>query len=218
MHFSFSLSENQGPLNVSIITCLSSAGPTQMTWGWASNDRNTWSLLILNKFNEKCITLVLLYWSTMHGQQDIKEVQCGHTAALDPKLDYKFSERRAEHPHVFVRTSVFISWILDLPTLHFEKRSCDVSVYLIISYTASFFPDGHNTTLFRSLFSLLYLIHSISFVFISLLWCLVLFEFGFVSAVSLQYLLLPISVYSLAGFTFVNFPSKIQTFRVVAFI
>jgi hypothetical protein len=100
----------------------------------------------------------------------------------------------------------------------FRKKNCDMSVYLIISYTACFFPDGHNTTLFHSRLPLMYLFHSISLVFISLLWCLVLFEFKFVSAASLEYLLLPLPVYSLSGFTFVNFPSKIQKFRVVDFI
>jgi hypothetical protein len=43
------------------------------SWRWASNPRNMWRPLILNKLNKKCITLVLLYWYTMmHGQQSIK--------------------------------------------------------------------------------------------------------------------------------------------------
>jgi hypothetical protein len=31
-------------------------------WGWASNARNIYRPLILNRLNEKCITLVTLYW------------------------------------------------------------------------------------------------------------------------------------------------------------
>jgi hypothetical protein len=38
------------------------------SWRWASNARNMWRVLILNKLNTKCITLILLYWyTTMHG-------------------------------------------------------------------------------------------------------------------------------------------------------
>jgi hypothetical protein len=45
------------------------------SWWWASNARNMWRLLILNKLNEICITLCSLYWYTMtHGQQNIKDV------------------------------------------------------------------------------------------------------------------------------------------------
>jgi hypothetical protein len=44
-----------------------------VTWGCASNARNMYRPLILNKLNEKCITLVSLYWYTMmYGQQNIK--------------------------------------------------------------------------------------------------------------------------------------------------
>jgi hypothetical protein len=32
-------------------------------WGWASNARNKYRPLILNKLNKKCLTLVSLYWS-----------------------------------------------------------------------------------------------------------------------------------------------------------
>jgi hypothetical protein len=32
------------------------------SWGWASNARNMYRPLILNKLNKKCITSVLLYW------------------------------------------------------------------------------------------------------------------------------------------------------------
>jgi hypothetical protein len=40
--------------------------------GWASNARNMQRPLVLNKLNEKCITLVSLYlYSMMHGQQNI---------------------------------------------------------------------------------------------------------------------------------------------------
>jgi hypothetical protein len=43
------------------------------SWGLASNARNMYRLLILNKLNKKRITLVSLYWYTMmHGQQNIK--------------------------------------------------------------------------------------------------------------------------------------------------
>jgi hypothetical protein len=43
------------------------------SWGWASNARNMQRPLILNKLNEKWITLVSLYWYTMmHGQQNIQ--------------------------------------------------------------------------------------------------------------------------------------------------
>jgi hypothetical protein len=46
-----------------------------VSWGWASNARNMWRPLILNKLNEQCITLVSLYWyTTIHGQQNIKFV------------------------------------------------------------------------------------------------------------------------------------------------
>jgi hypothetical protein len=39
------------------------------SWGWASNARNTYRPLILNKLNEKCIALVSLCWyAMMHGQ------------------------------------------------------------------------------------------------------------------------------------------------------
>jgi hypothetical protein len=34
------------------------------SWGWASNARNMYRSLSLNKPNKKCITLVLLYWYT----------------------------------------------------------------------------------------------------------------------------------------------------------
>jgi hypothetical protein len=44
--------------------CLYSA-----SWGWASNARNMYRPLILNKLNKKCIMLVSLYWYTvMRGQ------------------------------------------------------------------------------------------------------------------------------------------------------
>jgi hypothetical protein len=43
------------------------------SWGWASNAQNMYRPWILNKLNEKCITLVSLYWYTkMHSQQNIK--------------------------------------------------------------------------------------------------------------------------------------------------
>jgi hypothetical protein len=43
------------------------------SWWWASNGRNIQRPLILNKLNEKCITLISLYWYTMvHGQQNTK--------------------------------------------------------------------------------------------------------------------------------------------------
>jgi hypothetical protein len=32
------------------------------SWGWASNARNIWRSLILNKLNKKCITLISLSW------------------------------------------------------------------------------------------------------------------------------------------------------------
>jgi hypothetical protein len=35
------------------------------SWGWASNTRNIYGPLILNKLNKKCLTLVSLYWYTM---------------------------------------------------------------------------------------------------------------------------------------------------------
>jgi hypothetical protein len=42
------------------------------SWGWASNARNMYRPLILNKFNKECITLVSLYWYSMiHDQQNI---------------------------------------------------------------------------------------------------------------------------------------------------
>jgi hypothetical protein len=41
--------------------------------GWESNARNIQKLLIPNKLNKKCITLVSLYWYTMmSGQQNIR--------------------------------------------------------------------------------------------------------------------------------------------------
>jgi hypothetical protein len=43
------------------------------SWGWASNARNMYRPLILNKLNRKCITLLSLYTCTMmNGQQNIK--------------------------------------------------------------------------------------------------------------------------------------------------
>jgi hypothetical protein len=84
--------ENQGSLHVSSITCSSSGGSLQpchsqliedtlnnqiRLWsaflGWVSKARNTQRALILNKLNEKFITLVSLYWYIMmHGQLHIK--------------------------------------------------------------------------------------------------------------------------------------------------
>jgi hypothetical protein len=94
--------EHKGPLHVWSITCSSSGAATQtalgilraynvswpsdiirtqytkcrflsISWGWASNAPNMYRLFILNKLNEKCITLVSLCWYTvMHGQQNIK--------------------------------------------------------------------------------------------------------------------------------------------------
>jgi hypothetical protein len=45
-------------------------------WGWASNARNMYRPLILNKLNKKCIALVSLHWYTtsmMHGQQNLNQ-------------------------------------------------------------------------------------------------------------------------------------------------
>jgi hypothetical protein len=38
-----------------------------VSWGWASNARNIYRPLILNKLNKKCITLVSLYWNITHS-------------------------------------------------------------------------------------------------------------------------------------------------------
>jgi hypothetical protein len=42
------------------------------SWGWVSDTRNIYGPVILNKLNEKCITLVLQYrYTAMHGQRNI---------------------------------------------------------------------------------------------------------------------------------------------------
>jgi hypothetical protein len=43
------------------------------SWRWASNARNIYRLLPLNKLNKICITFVSLYWYTVvHGKPNIK--------------------------------------------------------------------------------------------------------------------------------------------------
>jgi hypothetical protein len=84
MHFSFSLLRIKGSLYVSSITCSSSWGTAQTAFGilLAYNVSWQWHVCsftasvphtVLNKLNEKCSTLISLYWYTMiHGQQNIK--------------------------------------------------------------------------------------------------------------------------------------------------
>jgi hypothetical protein len=45
------------------VLCQLAVTQLQFHWGWTSNARNR--PLILNKLNEKCIMLVLLYWYTV---------------------------------------------------------------------------------------------------------------------------------------------------------
>jgi hypothetical protein len=65
-------------LRVTSVGCTILVQPTHITrkqytkyrlcsasWRWASNARNMWGPLILNKLTENCITLVSLYWYTM---------------------------------------------------------------------------------------------------------------------------------------------------------
>jgi hypothetical protein len=66
------------------------------SWGWASDVWNMHRLLILNKLNEKCITLVSLYWqhvsvnwpSSGHVYKTYKQVYAVQIASMHPILSF----------------------------------------------------------------------------------------------------------------------------------
>jgi hypothetical protein len=79
------------------------------SWGWASNVRNMKGHSILNKLNEKFITLVSLYWYTMmHGQQNIKFVQCHTTSTTDTHSDTPWTQCDLNDLPLFSRTNHII--------------------------------------------------------------------------------------------------------------
>jgi hypothetical protein len=62
------------------------------SWGWASNARNTYRHLILNKLKENYVTLVLLYWFTvLHGQQNINPLTPELNPSAQPSLTRFFA-------------------------------------------------------------------------------------------------------------------------------
>jgi hypothetical protein len=74
MHFLFSFIKSSNPGAANWHNNIPSA-TFSASWGWASNARNVYRPLILNKLNKNYITLVSRYWYTvMHGQQNILHI------------------------------------------------------------------------------------------------------------------------------------------------
>jgi hypothetical protein len=103
-----------------------------ISWWWASNARNMQRPLILNKLNEKCITLVSLYWCTMmHGHYtDI--LWCIVTILIycDARSLYRYTVMHGQQNIKLVKKYFFFP--NSLKAVEILVRNCDYDHYWVM--------------------------------------------------------------------------------------